>query len=438
MNRRSYLNALLGQIRCKRAWPMIEEELQGHIDEQKRDFMAAGMSEQEAEAAAVLEMGDPFEVGRQLDKIHRPRLPYPLIGFIIGLSSIGVALQIAINKLIEMGDGFGLYGRYVQDMFAGMGIGIILMVMICRMDYRVLGKYAMRLWAVLNGVIVLQVIAGMFMGRTLYLRMNVVSCMLILSFAGVIYHYKDKGIKGLFKCVGWYIIAIFLLLPGLRWSFNYIALFYVTGAILIFVASVKKWFGGNRAKQTMITVGMIVGVTAVMALIGIGIYYHYLVQYQQDRVIAAMQLSGDVPFNIEEMLKRMSLVMNDSANVMILDEDAMTLTSIRSDYLFTFVFKCLGSWQGILITVLVAAFLVLLCVLVHKQKNPLGYILSLAALLMVGIQSLLYFGINLGYLPSTAIAMPFFTGGKTNMLITYICMGLLLSVYRNQNLIPEN
>lgn len=434
MNRRSYLDALLGQIHCRRACPMIEEELQGHIDEQKRDFMADGMTEQEAEEAAVLEMGDPVEVGKQLDKIHRPKMPYLLIGFIIGLSGIGVAIQIAINKLIELGDVSGISASYVQDMFVGMGIGIIMMLVICYMDYRIIGKYAMHLWAALNILLVLQRFMGVMINGSV--RVGIVLYMLLPAFAAVLYHYKGKGRRGLFKCLACYMLSI-LLSCWAGWSIMYTLVLYVAGAILIFAAAKKQWFGRDRVKQTTMAAGLVLGLMAVLALVGIGVYY-FGADYQRGRMDAMVQMSGNFPgyIYIANALESISQVMNQNTNIMIPEDQALALTSIRSDYILAFTFKCLGSWQGIFVVALVAGFIALLCVLVHRQKNPLGYILSLSVLLMMGIEIVVYLGANFGYLPGTALAMPFFTGGKVNMFVTYIYMGLMLSIYRNQNLIP--
>ena len=63
MDRRNYLEILSEQIRCKRALPLVTGELEVHIEEQKADFLAEGMTEREAEEAAVREMGDPVAVG---------------------------------------------------------------------------------------------------------------------------------------------------------------------------------------------------------------------------------------------------------------------------------------------------------------------------------------------------------------------------------------
>lgn len=62
MERRDYLELMTGQIRYKKMCPVIAKEVEDHIEDQKQVFMAEGMKEEEAEKAAVEEMGDPVEV----------------------------------------------------------------------------------------------------------------------------------------------------------------------------------------------------------------------------------------------------------------------------------------------------------------------------------------------------------------------------------------
>lgn len=67
MDRRRYIQTVTDQIRCKRALPLVTKELEDHIEDQKCDYMTEGMEPSEAEEAAVLEMGDPVEVGIEMD-----------------------------------------------------------------------------------------------------------------------------------------------------------------------------------------------------------------------------------------------------------------------------------------------------------------------------------------------------------------------------------
>ena len=66
-----YLQAVLEQIRCKKVHPYIREELMGHIQDQIEDNRKSGMSEKEAEEAAVRDMGDPVEIGVRLRACER-------------------------------------------------------------------------------------------------------------------------------------------------------------------------------------------------------------------------------------------------------------------------------------------------------------------------------------------------------------------------------
>lgn len=70
MRREEYLYTLTEQIRCKMARGTIEQEINDHIEDQKAEFLSEGMSQTEAEEAAVREMGDPVEVGLEMDRIH--------------------------------------------------------------------------------------------------------------------------------------------------------------------------------------------------------------------------------------------------------------------------------------------------------------------------------------------------------------------------------
>lgn len=94
MDRRRYIQTVTDQIRCKRALPLVTKELEDHIEDQKCDYMTEGMEPSEAEKAAVLEMGDPVEVGIEMDRIHRPKMAWKMIGLIAVLNLAGILLIV--------------------------------------------------------------------------------------------------------------------------------------------------------------------------------------------------------------------------------------------------------------------------------------------------------------------------------------------------------
>ena len=58
------------------------------------------MSQTEAEEAAVREMGDPVEVGLEMDRIHRPTMAWGMIALIVGLSLAGYLLRSVMYQTV--------------------------------------------------------------------------------------------------------------------------------------------------------------------------------------------------------------------------------------------------------------------------------------------------------------------------------------------------
>lgn len=76
----SFIRNVTEQIRCVRARDAIARELSDHISDQAEVYEAMGESHEDAVNRAVREMGDPVEVGVELDRVHRPQVDYKLIG----------------------------------------------------------------------------------------------------------------------------------------------------------------------------------------------------------------------------------------------------------------------------------------------------------------------------------------------------------------------
>ena len=73
MELNSYLEQLEEQIRNRKAKAEVIEEIRNHIEDQAEFYEKEGMSAEEAIEQAVRQMGDPVEVGIEMDRIHRPK-----------------------------------------------------------------------------------------------------------------------------------------------------------------------------------------------------------------------------------------------------------------------------------------------------------------------------------------------------------------------------
>lgn len=69
-----------------------------------------------------------------------------------------------------------------------------------------------------------------------------------------------------------------------------------------------------------------------------------------------------------------------------------------------------------------------------RQKNQLGMIIGTGCGSVLGIQILTYLLENLGLMPYTFVYLPLFSVGGTGIIVTYALLGIILSIYKYQDI----
>ncbi len=97
-----WVDAVCGQVRF---WPdqkAIARELRVHYEDHVKDLLRLGRSQELAEERALAAMGDAQEVGRALDKVHKPWLGWlweVSRCMVLGLAVMALVAAFAINSL---------------------------------------------------------------------------------------------------------------------------------------------------------------------------------------------------------------------------------------------------------------------------------------------------------------------------------------------------
>ena len=104
MDIKNFLDKVCGEIKYRPVRKGISEELKSHIQEIKEEYTNKGIPENEAEEKAVSQMGVPEEIGRKLNKIHKPKLDWILLLLMVILMGFGVF--VVILKQQNMNDDY--------------------------------------------------------------------------------------------------------------------------------------------------------------------------------------------------------------------------------------------------------------------------------------------------------------------------------------------
>ena len=465
LDRQEYLKSLTEQIRTKRARTMVAEEVEAHIEDQKQDFMAHGLGEEEAESMAVVEMGDPVEAGVKLDRVHRPKMEWTVLMAILIISIMGLILQAVVTSsfptmdmstLEAFKDNF-LYG----GIWSAMLIGIAVMLGICYLDYSILVKWSFPIWAVMQIPAVFSIISKIFFDETMWIGPMVngrsivqmlLSYLVIPFYAGTIYHFRRKGTKGLIistVCLGISVLTD-LMIPFMSSA----VVTGITGLVLLHVAVCKGWFGENK-KKFLTRMWGVIGICLIL-MSGITFWGNgrFVTDYQVHRLEALITgehwdytrgAVADVANAAKDSNSSKWHESQSSGKIEVTDPyngatevEAITLYNYaRNDYIWTYLFHYFGNVKGVFLVVVFAVFMALLLRMAVKQKNRLGYMLSIGCVIFLILQSLFYIGVNAGLYPISGNYMPFLSHGNMTMMITYFYMGILLSVYRNSNIVKN-
>lgn len=97
MKGQEYLDIVTKQVHYIFDREYIEAELKQHLEDSILDLMEEGFSHEEAEEQAVLQMGDPIETGKMLNKEH-----HPVIGYLYALSNV-LVITLGIYFILTIG-----------------------------------------------------------------------------------------------------------------------------------------------------------------------------------------------------------------------------------------------------------------------------------------------------------------------------------------------
>lgn len=421
MKKEEYLDVLTEQIRCSLARAPVRAEILCHIEDQTEAYMEEGMTAEEAEEAAVCEMGDPVETGEELDRIHRPRMPWMLIGLISLISMVGFVLQYLVMKQNSSVD----FGRQLLFLLTGFGI----MIAVCHVNYsRIIRSagfwYPWLFFIILNGTHSFgSELYGCIRWFTLWptditVNTTMVALLFVPLYAGILCNNRRKGYLAVGKAIILMlpVICLMLILPSISTAI----ILFISFAILLTVAIYKGWFQVSKWGALLLLWGPVAaGTVGLLIISGAGSESYGIMR------IRGWFGFGDAISYQMELLRKILYGAQWLGEGTFQPENAISF----SDYMLAYVIARYGVLAGIIVIALIVTLVFLLYRKSSLQRNRRGMMLGISCATVFLAQLVLYVLSNLGILSTTSYC-PFLTQGGSGIIITFLLLGLLLSVFR--------
>ena len=401
-----YLETVGGQIRWRRARRVLLRELSDHIADQAAAFEAEGRSPEEALAGAVAEMGEPEAVGRELDRLHRPRNRWGLAITVAALFAAGVLLQLFAAGL--MGDAKDVF--YFRRQVLGLLLAAGVLTGLWFSDYTLLLR---RKWAPAAALLLLCL--GPILCTPLlpfysyhgYQLALYPTLLLPVPYAALVVSLRGRGTRAVLLCGG-------LALPLPIWAFVAVSstgyLVTLASMLLVLLAAVGLgWFRGKLRWNLLAALG---------PALAIPLYFLRHLEHAARRIDAF--LGPDLFYERLRMGELPSLFVGSSPELLLAEAA-----------------QGLGRWVFWAAAGLIVLFAALLLRRIRALHSRTGKLLALSAFLPLFLQAAIYWLYNLGWWPLGVLSLPFLSYGVFFLLVDAALAGVLLSVFRMDALVRD-
>ncbi|MBT2695152.1 FtsW/RodA/SpoVE family cell cycle protein [Bacillus sp. ISL-55] len=411
-----FLSEVTNQIRSKEAKKFVASELEYHLNEVKQEWVGKGLSEREAEEKAVSQMGSPSKLGHELNKLHKPRIDWWLIGL------LAITMALSFLPLITLGD--ELSDGYLVRKAIHVLLGLIIAAGMMFIDYR---KFENKGWVFYSiGVLLLFLLLTVpntfingvpyFMIGSFQIESHYALPFLFLGWASFFNNPKIKLWQHflLFSLP----LLLFMAVPNMAVSFIYV--------VMVFV--MMWWSTISRKAATIITI------TSVIGAGGFGAFAWFTVQeYQLARILGFMNpekypdSSGYMYLQLKERLS--------SAGWFGSAVESESLPFEHTDYAFVNLTYHYGYMFAIGLFVILSLFAARIVMISSQIHSRFGNLLLVGGVTLFLVQFIYNTGMMTGLLPLTSISLPFISYGFIPMMLNAFIIGVVLSVYRRKDLI---
>lgn len=399
----------------------VAAELRGHLEDLVAQLQEEGINRDRAEEEACHRLGEPGLLGRELDRIHRPRLNWGLF-LTVMLAAAGGLFALAIAP-----------GKRPGDIWFQGGValaGLVLTLLAPYFDYRLLVRYKTPLYIAGLALVVLdfRLPGGAYFPASVGLAAAL--CFLVVSLASLVVLLEKEPSWALrAKTWGLCLLPVVLLIMGhtVVWA-------VVLGGTLL------AMFRGAGFSRIKIIAGLVAGLLAAFLYLATLAppYITTRLLYGWLKPLADPTSAGYLLLTIRQHLAAGGTfgagIGNDQAALL------PPLPEASRELILAPVMQQTGWPGGLILMTFLLALLLFLFRAFNRTDDLYGRVLGYGITAFLGIRFAWNTAMIFGLLPLAGIGLPFVSYGPSFLALDFCLVALALNITARQPgraLIPD-
>ncbi|HDR3881755.1 cell division protein FtsW [Bacillus thuringiensis] len=406
-----FLKEVTNHIKSKEAKDLVATELDFHLKQTKNMWIEKGLSEEVAEDKAVEQMGSPIKLGQELNKLHKPKVDWFLIGLLVAAMGLGFLPVIA----------FGYTNDVIMNKVIFVILGVVTAFGMMLIDYRKLERMGGLFYTI--GVLILLMLycfpnASLTGEPLIKIGPIEIDCLIAVPFFFLAWasFFNNSRLKVMHLVVLYlFSLYLFLIVSTLSSIFVYMTMVFV-----------MLWWSKLGKKMALIITIVPICLFIIRASVSWSSGYHL------DRILGYLNPESDAG-GAGFMYIRLKEVMS-SAGWFGTSGDTKFIPAADTDFVFASLTYYYGYWLALVLIFVLSLFVARLIVISYKINDRYGKLLLAGGVTLFVFQFIYNVGMILGLLPHAAISLPFISYGLTPTVFHALIMGIVLSVYRRKDI----
>lgn len=411
-----FLSEVTAHIKSKEAREYVTKELDFHLTQGKKGWMEKGIDETEAEEKAIEQMGSPIELGRQFNKIHRPRVDWLIIILLVTTLCLGFLPLFPLGYMDE--------GHFITYKIVFTFLGSLIAIALMLVNYKKFIKLGWFFYTL--GILLLLSIcffSNTLIGGLPVLRIGPITLESLMAVP--LFFFAWASFLHNSKLKVWHFFLLFFISTYLFLIANSIATTYI---YMVMVISMLGWCKFNRK-----TIYIIWGSMIIFLFILAGLAWRYIPLYLKDRILGFLNpekyaTGAGYPYLYSKEFIYNAGWFGNSTGSEFIPEAHTNFVFVTFTYYYGWIF-------AMILVFILSLFVARIVFVFHQINDSYGKLLLVGAVTLYAVQLFSNIGMVFGIFPMTSMSLPFISYGFMPTLFNAILIGVVLSVYRRKSMV---